>query len=322
MATKKIEFINVEANGVAASIPLGIVEGDQPGRTLGVIGGVHGTEYAAQDAVARFWDSLDETTVTGRLLIVLMADPIAFERKSAYVNPVDAKNLNRMWPGDASGSITQVIAHALTERVVSQSDVVIDVHGGEWDEAISMFIIAHSTGNAEVDDMVLNVARASGFPYLEVTPADGAVLGAGTGSGEACRAGVPAMTFEAGGEGLREQRYIDAHYEGLMNVARYLGILEGEITTWAAEPVVMDHGILVKVTSGGVLRPEVEVGEWITQGQPFTTVLGYDGSVLESVTASEAGVVIDVINSRAIAPGGFAGKIAVTAPRAERLARD
>jgi predicted deacylase len=294
-----------------------VVEGDRPGRTLGVIGGVHGTEYAAQDAVARFWESLDETTVQGRVLVVLMADPIAFEKKSAYVNPVDGLNLNRMWPGDPSGSITQRIAHALTERVVSQSDVMIDVHGGEWDEAISMFIIAHSTGDSTVDDMTLAVAKASGFPYIEVTPADGAVLGAGTGSGESCRAGVPAMTFEAGGEGLRDQRYIDAHYEGLWNVGRYLGILPGDISTWAGDPVVMDHGILVKVTRGGLLRPEVQVGQWIGKGQPFTTVLAYDGSVLETVTAAEAGVVIDVINSRAVAAGGFAGKIAVCPPRME-----
>lgn len=322
MATKKIEILEVEANGVTAAIPLGIVEGDRPGRTLGVIGGVHGTEYAAQDAVIKFWESLDASAVSGRVLVVLMADPIAFQRKSAYVNPADGQNLNRMWPGDASGSITQVIAHTLTERVVSQSDLVIDVHGGEWDEAISMFIIAHSTGNATVDDTVLAVAKASGFPYIEITPADGAVLGKGTGSAEACLAGVPAMTFEAGGEGLREQRYVEAHYEGLWNVGRYLGILEGDMTTWAGEPVVMDHGILVKVTNGGLLRPEVSVGQWIAEGQPFTTVLDHDGTVLETVTASEAGVVIDVISSRAIAPGGFAGKIAVCPPRGGRLDQD
>src|SRR4051794_761268 len=124
MATKKFEILEVEANGVTAAIPLGVVEGDRPGRTLGVIGGVHGTEYAAQDAVIRFWESLDAGAVSGRVLVVLMADPIAFQRKSAYVNPVDGQNLNRMWPGDASGSITQVIAHTLTERVVSQSDLV------------------------------------------------------------------------------------------------------------------------------------------------------------------------------------------------------
>ena len=320
MASKKLEIIEIrDSNGVVASLPIGVVEGTAPGRSLGVIGGAHGTEYAAHDAVARFWESLDPEKVTGTVRVVLMADTIAFEKKSAYVNPADGKNLNRVWPGDYSGTITDVIAATITERVVSQSDAVIDVHGGEWDEAIGMFIIAHSTGDAEVDDKVVAIAKASGFPYIEITPADGPILGKGTGSGTACMAGVPAMTFEAGGEGLREERYIDAHYEGLWNVGRYLGILEGDITTWGAEPVVMDHGVLMKVTQGGLLRPEVEVGEWIAEGQPFTSVLSYDGEVLETLTAPEAGVVIDVINSRAIAANGFAGKIAVVPPRMARL---
>jgi predicted deacylase len=321
MASKKLEIIEVrdDTNGVVATIPLGIVEGYAPGRSLGVIGGAHGTEYAAHDAVARFWDSLDPEKITGTVRVVLMADTIAFEKKSAYVNPADGKNLNRVWPGDYSGTITEVIAATITERVVSKSDAVIDVHGGEWDEAIGTFIIAHSTGVQKVDDMVIAVAKASGFPFIEVTPADGAILGKGTGSGTACMAGVPAMTFEAGGEGLREERYIDAHFEGLWNVGRYLGILDGEITTWSAEPVVMDHGVLMKVKAGGVLRPEVEVGDWIAEGQVFTSVLTYDGEVVEVLTAPEAGVVIDVINSRAIAANGFAGKIAVLKPRMARL---
>ena len=320
MASKKLEIIEIsDSNGVVASLPIGVVEGKSPGRSLGVIGGAHGTEYAAHDAVARFWESLDPEKVTGTVRVVLMADTIAFEKKSAYVNPADGKNLNRMWPGDYSGTITEVIAATITERVVSHSDAVIDVHGGEWDEAIGTFIIAHSTGDKDVDDKVVAIAKASGFPYIEITPADGPILGKGTGSGTACMSGVPAMTFEAGGEGLREERYIDAHYEGLWNVGRYLGILEGEITTWGAEPVVMDHGVLMKVTQGGVLRPEVEVGEWIAEGQPFTSVLSYDGEVLETLMAPEAGVVIDVINSRAIAASGFAGKIAVVPPRMARL---
>jgi predicted deacylase len=63
----------------------------------------------------------------------------------------------------------------------------------------------------------------------------------------------------------------------------------------------------------------VEVGDWIAEGQVFTSVLTYDGEVVEVLTAPEAGVVIDVINSRAIAANGFAGKIAVLKPRMARL---
>ena len=317
MASKTIETVEIHDthNDVKATIPIGIVEGAKPGKTLGVVGGVHGTEYAAHDAVLQFWDSLDPANVSGSVLVVLTADTTALTHKSAYLNPVDGKNLNRVWPGDPSGTITEIIAHEITSRVVQKSDAVIDVHGGEWDEAISMFIITHSVGDEDLDRRTVDLAIASGFPFIEVTDARGPILGKGTGSSAAMLSGVPAMTFEAGGEGLRERRYIEAHVQGLQNIARYMGIIPGDLTTWAGIPAVLDHGILMKTTVGGLVRPAVEVGDWIAEGQLFSEILGYDGTVLEQLLAPEAGSVIDVITARGIKAGAFAGKIAVCTRR-------
>lgn len=323
MASKTIELIEVHDrhNDHTATIPLGIVEGARPGKTLGVIGGVHGTEYAAHDAVLEFWEGLDPQQTSGRILVVLIADTTAFTHKSAYVNPIDGKNLNRVWPGIADGTLTEVIAHAISSRVVAVSDAVIDVHGGEWDEAISAFIITHTTEDQALNQRTLELAVASGFPYIEATDASGAILGRGTGSAQAMLAGTMAMTFEAGGEGLRERQYVQAHVQGLYNVARHLGILPGELSTWAAAPVVLSHGILMKTTRGGLVRPAVQVGDWIEEGQTFSEILDFDGTLLETLRAPEAGAVIDVINSRAIKEGGFAGKIAVCEGRAVGNAR-
>ncbi len=312
MASKSIKVIEVvDADGVVAKIPIGTAIGDHDGPGLAVIGGVHGTEYAAQEGTVEFWNEIDATRLRGSVRVVLCADTLALEGHSAYVNPVDGKNLNRVWPGDPNGTITDRIAHAITTQVISHSDAVIDVHGGEWDEDIGCFIITHAVGDEDLDRRTLEMSMALGFTFVEVTDANGPILGVGTGSGEAMKGGRPALTLEAGGVARRERRYIDAHKYALRNALHHMGILEGDPIMWDGEPILLDHGILMKTTEGGIYQPAVEVGQWIEEGAVFARVLSYSGEVLEEILAPEAGTVLDVIVARAIKPDGFGGKIGV-----------
>ena len=313
MSSKQIVSFDVTdpVNDYTARIPVGVAISDEDGPGLAVIGGVHGTEYAAQDATVEFWNEIDASKMRGSVRVVLCADTAALEGHSAYVNPIDGENLNRMWPGDPNGTLTQRIAHAITTEVISQSDAVIDVHGGEWDEDIGCFIITHSTGDSDLDKRTLDLAMALGFTYVEVTDANGPVLGTGTGSGEAMKGGRPGLTLEAGGMGVSDRRYVDAHKYALHNAVRYLGIVDDDPVWWDGAPVKLDHGVLMKTTKGGIYEPAVSVGQWIEQGQVFSRVRDYAGNVIEEITAAEAGTVLDMIIARGIKPGGFGGKIGV-----------
>ncbi len=312
MATKSISVLEVvDADGVRAEVPVGTAIGDTDGPCLAVIGGVHGTEYAAQEGAWEFWDEIDASQLRGSVRVVLCADTLALEGHSAYVNPVDGKNLNRVWPGDPSGTITDRIAHLITTEVIAHADAVIDVHGGEWDEDIDCFIITHAAGDEDLDRRTLELSMALGFTFVEITDANGPILGTGTGSGEAMKAGRPALTLEAGGVARRERRYIDAHKYALRNALRHMGILGGDPIMWDGNPILLDHGILMKTTKGGLYQPAVEIGQWIEEGDVFARVLSYSGEVIEEVRAPEAGTVLDVIVARAIKAGGFGGKIGV-----------
>lgn len=313
MASKQLHHHTVrdDANDVEVEVPVGVAVGDADGATLTVIGGVHGTEYAAQDAVARFWAELDASELRGRVNVVLAADPTAIVGHSAYVSPSDGKNMNRVWPGDPEGTLTERIAHLITSEYVLDADAVIDVHGGEWDEDIDCFIITHRAGDAELDQRTVDLAMALGFTYVEVTDADGAVLGAGTGSGEAVRSGRPGITLEAGGAGERRPEYIDAHVHALRNALRHLDILEGEPVLFDGAPVLLDHGVLMKTTEAGLYVPKVRVGQWVEQGELFAEVRSFDGELLEELRCPERGTVLDVIIGRAIKAGGFAGKLGI-----------
>ena len=313
MARKHLDHLLGEAptTSTRVEVPVGTAEGDEPGPTLVVLGGVHGTEYAAQDAVQRFWRSLDPGRLRGRVVVVLSVDPLALVAHSAYVNPVDGCNLNRVWPGRADGTITERITHRLTTEVISGADAVIDVHGGEWDEEIDCFVIAHETPDEDVTARTRALALAVGFPLVELTPAAGAVLGAGTSAGEAARQRIPALVLEAGGAGRREPRTLGYFAAALENALRHLGLVDGEVFRYAGEPVVMDHGVMLRSPVEGVLCPHAHLGQWIRAGEVFAEVTTAEGELLHQVVVEESGVVIDVIIARGVRVDGFVGKIAV-----------
>jgi predicted deacylase len=312
MPSKSITRLPISdpSSGTETYIPVGTATGGE-GPVLCVIGGVHGSEYAAHDGTALFWERLDPSRLAGEVRVVLAADVTAMVAHSAYMNPVDGKNLNRVWPGDADGTLTERIAHAITTQVIEGSDAVIDVHGGEWDEDIDCFIITHAVGDAELDKRTVELAMALGFTYVEVTDAHGAVLGTGTGSGEAMKGGRPGMTLEAGGAGQRDHRYVMATVHALENALRHLGILDEPPVMFDGAPILLDHGVLIKTTKEGLYRPAVRVGDWIEAGGLFAEVLDFEGNVIEEVRVDEAGTVLDVIIARTIKAGGFGGKIGV-----------
>lgn len=312
MTAKEVVRFEVEdpVSGYKTFVPVGIATGSKDGPALTIIGGVHGTEYAAQQATAEFWAQLDPEDLHGQVRVVLCADIAALEGHSAYVNPVDGRNLNRVWPGDAEGTLTERIAHRISSEVVAGSDAVIDVHGGEWDEDIGCFIITLRSGNSDLDVATLDLAMALGFTFVEVTEG-GTAIDRGTASGHAFNVGIPSLTLEAGGKGLTERRYVDAHKNALENALRHLGLRHAEPVRWGAEPVQLSHGIMLRTAHGGLYEPEVSAGQWIRQGEVFSRVRGHDGSILEEILAPESGTVLDVIVARGIKRDGFAGKIGV-----------
>lgn len=322
MTSKKVARLPVEDkhNGVTSYIPVGVLEGREPGPTLAVLGGVHASEYVAQDGVYRFWESLDAEEISGSVLVVLAADVTAMCAHHIYTNPVDGKNLNRTFPGKKDGTLTEVIAHVLTRDVIAKADAVIDCHGGEFDETMALYLITSAVSDAEVDARTLDMAMALGFPFVEVGDFNNPAfpwLGRGTSVGEALLMGKPGMALEAGERGVRDERATAAVYHALRNGLRHMGMIPGKPVPWAGKPVVLERGLPIMSTAEGLFEPGVVVGDWIEKGEVFAQVRDFDGTLLEELRAPEEGTVLTVIAARAIKANGFAGKLGIVGAEGE-----
>ena len=91
-------------------VPLCVICGPRPGKTVVAIGGTHGDEYEGPVGLKNLIRETSAEAVTaGRLIVLPVLNVPAFQAAQRH-SPLDGANMNRVFPGDAHGTITQRIA--------------------------------------------------------------------------------------------------------------------------------------------------------------------------------------------------------------------
>jgi predicted deacylase len=273
--------------------------GARDGPRVCLLGGVHGCEYSSIAAVRHFMRDLDVGTVSGSILAVPIVSPTSFAARSPFVAPEDGRNINRSFPGDPHGTFTDVLAHHVFSEFIAGSDVLIDLHGGDLVEALEPFVLID---DSPVRASAQRLARAYGLRYVICDTTD--PLG-GTTSAAAAAAGLVAITAEAGGRGLLEPAEVERHLRGLRSTLRAAGVLDGEPDPPPADQSLVQRLLWLRAAAAGWWQPAVGVGDRLAAGDRVGDVLDGFGDVMSTVTAPDAGVVLCVTSSPAVAADGL-----------------
>ena len=113
------------------AVPLFEARGARDGPTLTLLAGIHGCEYASMAAVRAFMRDIERAPLSGRIRALPIVDLSAFRTRSPFVSPADGKNLNRCFPGDPAGTVTDQLAHEVFTSLILGSDAVVDLHAGD-----------------------------------------------------------------------------------------------------------------------------------------------------------------------------------------------
>ena len=284
------------------SVPLIELTGSGDGPLLTVIAGVHGCEYASMAGVRRWLGDLAERELRGRVRAVPVLNLPGFRARAPFVVPEDGKNLNRCFPGAADGTLAERLAYDAFHQLIAGSDAYIDAHCGDMVEALQPFAL-YEGGPAEA--RARELATAYGLPYVirQERGPDRAV--AGTSSGAAAEAGIPAITAEAGGCGLVEEHAVAMHVAGLNRVLQVLGMSDGQSGA-APQPTYLGRFLWLRCERAGWWTPVVGAGQHLTAGQLIGTVGSLDGAeVQETITAPADCVVIFLTSSPAVSDDGL-----------------
>lgn len=306
---KKITVGNIEANpgekisgilevpkGIdqGTIIPVSIINGKKPGPVLTLVAGMHGTEYVPIITLQRILSLLDPNEISGAIIMVHIANLASFKDRRIYYNPIDRKNLNRQFPGNKEGTITERIADIITNEIIDQSDYLLDIHGGELNENIMHYVsFEYDCFNEAVCNKTKFLAHAFGGYYIQPEPftivPDSVKL-------TFChltsiRRGVPAIFVEAGGRGNTDNNSIIYVEQGINNIMKALKMIKGEVKV--SYPVVY-LSIEEAVTShfDGIFYPLVECGQSVSKGSLLGYLTNYFGNRIEEFHSPIDGLVI------------------------------
>jgi predicted deacylase len=286
--------------GAPLRIPYWELVGDRPGARLTVLAGIHGAEYTSMAAVRRFGASLDPARMIGTVVAVPIVNLPAFWARSAFVVPVDGKNLNREFPGDPGGSYTAVLARHVHETFIVGSDFLVDCHAGDIPEALEPFCLYDQS---PVEARSRELAVAYGLGHVVRQPSRTRTV-AGSTSAAAADLGIPAITAEVGQNGLLDAAAVDRHVRGLENVARLLGIVPGEPAVMPA-PVEHDGWEWVRTPVAGWWESLITVGQQVSAGESLGSVTDLDSGAVTVIRASATGVPLFRTTSPAVPADGL-----------------
>lgn len=276
------------------SMPVAVVHGARPGPVLALVAGSHGTEYASIVALEQLIARLDARELAGTAVIVPLVNVPSFARIVPHLNPVDGKNMNRMYPGRADGTQTDRASWAITTQVIEPADHVIDYHGGDIDENLRPYAYWTKTGRAAQDAASRALVLAFGLDHIIISsdrPADPAA--SRYLENTATTRGKPSITVEAGHSGTVDPKDVAVLVDGTLSVMRHLKMLPGAPAP-VQHPVWIDHLADVASDQAGIFHPVVQPGTYAEAGMTLGYVTDFVGRRLGDLRAKEAGVVLYV----------------------------
>jgi predicted deacylase len=274
-------------------IPIAVIAGGR-GPTVLLSGGNHGDEYEGQIALGRLIREVEASQVKGRL-IVLPALNFPAARAGRRTSPIDGGNLNRSFPGNADGTVTQQIAHHVDSVILPLCDAVVDIHSGGSSLMYTPSALARR-GDPAVFEKQLAMLRAFGAPHSYVVQPGG--IWGGTLSDACAQRGIPQIGTELGGAGQATPATIGVAERGIAGVLRHLGIadLGWDDGTPRATRLLAVGGpdYFVHAPDPGVFEPLAEPGEEVQAGQPAGRLHQTEVPWREPVTVhfARAGVVL------------------------------
>ncbi|WP_219988702.1 succinylglutamate desuccinylase/aspartoacylase domain-containing protein [Leucothrix pacifica] len=136
--------------------------GDGPTALLS--GANHGDEYEGPIALYSFAARERFDDLQGRVIIVPAMNYPAF-CAGTRVSPIDGLNMNRIYPGQAKGTVTPVIADYFSQTLLPMADYVLDIHSGGKTLDFVPFAACHVLEDKAKKARCIAAMRAFGAPY-------------------------------------------------------------------------------------------------------------------------------------------------------------
>lgn len=243
-------------------IPITVVKnGDGP--TALFTGANHGDEYEGPVALFDLAHKIKAEHISGRVIIVPGMNYPAFTSGNR-TSPIDGGNMNREFPGDPEGTLTEKIADYFQRTLLPLADYVIDFHSGGKTLDFLPFCCAHVLEDKAQQAHCIAAMEAFNAPYsvmlLELEAASMYDTAAEN-------MGKIFIGTELGGGGSSTATTVEIAKKGIRNILIHAGITKGELEVGDSVNLDMpNQDCFVFSESSGLLELSVNLGDTLKAG--------------------------------------------------------
>lgn len=287
MRTISMPLLDVDM-GDSWPIPVTILHGIRPGPIVTIIGGTHGNELTGPSACTNLLSSkftgpdgpLDPKTMAGTVRIIPVLNLPGYRAKSRYFP--DGRDLNRAFPGIPKGSTTSRVAYTVTNNLIHDSDIIIDLHSA----AVGRSNMPQIRGDLSHPESNL-LAKAFGIEViLDSRPPKGSLRKI------ANKLDIATITYEGGGANRLDQSAVKVAVHGCLNVLRSLKVIPKNPTRPRFR-LNAGGSKWLRAGEGGLLDIFVSPGSVVMKGDVVATISDPSSPGLSvDVVAPEDGLMI------------------------------
>ncbi len=275
-------------------------------KRISVVTGIHGDELEGQYVCYELQRRIDleKDKLTGIVDIYPAMNPLGIDSITRGIPAFDL-DMNRLFPGNKDGNMTEYLAAGIMEDVAG-SDCVVDIHASN----IYLTEIPQIRINELHEDTLVPLAKCANVDFIWVHGAS-TVLEA-TFAHSLNSIGTPVLVVEMG-VGMRlTKEYGEQMVDGIFNLMKELGIWSGEVGS-VRKPMISkdpDDVSYLNATASGLFVPEVKHGSMLSEGDLIGKIVDpLCGKVLDEVRAPQGGMLFTIRDYPIVDEGSLMGRI-------------
>lgn len=272
-------------------VPVIVVKGKNPGKSLGLQAGTHGDELNGIKVIQELTASLDPEKMSGAIVAVpganitgLLAHNRNWQLGADGGYTID---FNRVWPGKEKGNVAEQHAWLLFNKL--------------WRNNINYFVDLHTQSRGTVYPLFIYVddRNAGAKEMAHLVPADQIKYDEGertTTEQEFNEIGISSITLEIGAPKVYQHELIARSIVGMKNIMSYYKIIPDPIgqTSKEAGTYFGKEMTSIRAEVGGFADILVKLGDMVTKDQLVAVQRDPFGKIIREYNAPVAGKVLSI----------------------------
>lgn len=260
------------AHKAVIQFPVIVASGAKAGPVLWINGTVHGDELNGSYGAWELTRELDLDQVSGTVIVTPISNPIAFECRNK-ISAIDSVDMDTVFPGDPEGMLTQRFAHLLYQEMKKHANAVINFHTMATPYMADPYSVRKIVPGVpeEVNKIAEGMQRAFGVKtncLVDLGAKTNELPGVTNGALDitCLKDGIPAFMGEMGQGGKVETAYVEVAKKGILNVMRFLHMLEGQAAETKGQVLITKRRFL-RIDHGGLIKMQVKPGDVVKAGE-------------------------------------------------------